>query len=211
MAKYEKQQEKQSVLTMDVEDLFKKKNNSVKRSRKGMVTESKNTMNFVRYESAFNFKKALPVILVVILAALLIAQYGFLEPLAAKRDMYNQLAQKQEELAQVNLQLEGYEELSDKYARYSYGLMSDAEINLVDRMDVLALVEKEIATKAIIDNFAVNSNVLTMNIYGITLEGPVPSSTVWRAQSWSPMPASTPPALQTIWRPGSSSASRWQK
>lgn len=37
-------------------------------------------------------------------------------------------------------------------------------------MDVLQLVEQEIATKAIIDNMAVNNNVLTLNIHGITLE-----------------------------------------
>jgi hypothetical protein len=37
-------------------------------------------------------------------------------------------------------------------------------------MDVLNLIEKEIASKAIIDNMAVNNNVLTLNIHGITLE-----------------------------------------
>ena len=31
-------------------------------------------------------------------------------------------------------------------------------------------MEAEIASRAFIDNFAVNNNVLTMNIYGITLE-----------------------------------------
>jgi hypothetical protein len=41
---------------------------------------------------------------------------------------------------------------------------------MVSRMDVLHLVEEEIASKAIIDNLAVNNNVLTMNIHGITLE-----------------------------------------
>lgn len=168
MAKYQKQQGNKSAMGAD--NLYKKKGNSVKRSRKGMVNEGKNTMNFVRYESAFSLKKVLPVILVLVLAAALITKFGFMDPLAEKKAAYDYLAQKEEELAQVNLQLEGYDELSDKYARYSYGLMTDSEINLVDRMDILALMEMEIATKAIIDNLAVNNNVLTMNIYGITLE-----------------------------------------
>ena len=56
------------------------------------------------------------------------------------------------------------------YGRYSYGLMNETEINLVSRMDVLALMEEKIASRAIVENFAVNNNVLTMNIYGITLE-----------------------------------------
>ena len=64
----------------------------------------------------------------------------------------------------------GYDELANLYGRYSYGRMNESEINLVSRMDVLALVEKEIASKATIENFAVNNNVLTMNIYGVTLQ-----------------------------------------
>ena len=41
---------------------------------------------------------------------------------------------------------------------------------MVSRMDVLHLVEEEISSKAYIDNLAVNNNVLTLNIHGITLE-----------------------------------------
>jgi hypothetical protein len=41
---------------------------------------------------------------------------------------------------------------------------------MVNRMDVLRMVEEEIASKAFIDNLAVNNNVLTLNIHGITLE-----------------------------------------
>ena len=57
-----------------------------------------------------------------------------------------------------------------EYGRYSYGWMNETEVNMVNRMDVLNLVEKEIATRAIIDNMAINNNVLTLNIHGITLE-----------------------------------------
>lgn len=171
MVKKEKNQpENQSILTMDVGDLFKKKPNQVKRSKRGTVKASKRTMNFVHHESNFNFWKVLPIALVVILAALIFAKVGFMDPLAEKTRAYSQLATKQEQLAQVNARLVGYDELASQYARYSYGLMNDTEINMVSRMDVLALVEKEIASKAYIENFAVNNNVLTMNIYGITLE-----------------------------------------
>jgi hypothetical protein len=48
--------------------------------------------------------------------------------------------------------------------------MNETEVNMVSRMDVLHLVEEEIASVAFIDNLAVNNNVLTLNIHGITLE-----------------------------------------
>lgn len=168
--KAEQNTEKQSILTMDVADLFKKKENTVKRSKKGMISESKRTMNFVHHESDFKLKNVLPVVLVLAVVLPFAVKYGFTDPLAAKSKVYVQLAAKQEQLAAVQARMGDYEELSKLYSRYSYGLMNDSEINLVNRMDVLNLVEKEIATKAYIENMAVNNNVLTMNIYGVTLE-----------------------------------------
>lgn len=134
------------------------------------VAPVKNTMNFVHHQSSFNPKKVVPIVLVIILAAALFAQFGILAPMAKKTQAYTELAQKQEQLAAVNTRLAGYDELAMEYGRYSYGWMSDSEVNLVSRMDVLNLTEKYISNKAIIDNLAVNNNVLTLNIHGITLE-----------------------------------------
>ena len=131
---------------------------------------SKKTMNFVHHQSSVNLKKLVPVLLVICIAAALFAKFGFMDPLAKKTAAYNELALKQDQLAAVNSQLAGYDELALEYGRYSYGWMNDTEVNMVSRMDVLNLIEKEISSKAIIDNLAVNNNVLTLNIHGITLE-----------------------------------------
>ena len=48
--------------------------------------------------------------------------------------------------------------------------MDESEVNMVSRMDVLALVEQKISPASVIENIAVNNNVLTLNIHGITLE-----------------------------------------
>lgn len=131
---------------------------------------SKQTMNFVHHQSSFNPKKVVPILLVVIIVAALFAKFGILDPLDKKTAAYNELAKKQEQLAAVNAKLAGYDELAMEYGRYSYGWMTDTEVNMVSRMDVLNLVEREIAPKATIDNMAVNNNILTLNIHGITLE-----------------------------------------
>lgn len=131
---------------------------------------SKKTMNFVHHQSSINLKKLVPVLLVICIAAALFAKFGFMDPLAKKTAAYNELTLKQEQLAAVNTKLAGYDELALEYGRYSYGWMNDTEVNMVSRMDVLNLIEKEIANKAVIDNIAVNNNVLTLNIHGITLE-----------------------------------------
>lgn len=169
-------EKKQSILTMDVGDLLKKNNKKSSpasygaRPKKGAVKASKRTMNFVHHKSSFNPWKVLPVVLVLILVLAIFAKVGFLDQLSKKTLAYSELAAKQEQLAAINTRLVGYDELANQYGRYSYGLMNETEINMVSRMDVLNLLQKQIAPKATIENFAVNNNVLTMNIHGITLE-----------------------------------------
>ena len=138
--------------------------------QKAVQMPSKKTMNFVHHQSSFDLKKVLPVLVIILAIGIVFAKVGFMDPLAEKTAAYNELAQKQEQLAAINSKLTGYDELAKEYGRYSYGWMDETEVNMVSRMDVLHLVEEEISNKAFIDNLAVNNNVLTLNIHGITLE-----------------------------------------
>ncbi len=150
-----------------------KNNTAVKAApkKKGApVAPSKRTMNFVHHKSSIQWGKLIPLVLVLIIAAGVFAKFGIMDQLDKKTAAYNELAVQQELLAQVNSKLVGYDELEAQYGRYSYGWMSDTEVNLVSRMDVLKLVESKISPKATIENLAVNNNVLTLNIHGITLK-----------------------------------------
>ena len=138
--------------------------------KNAVVIPSKKTMNFVHHQSSFNPKKVLPIVLVIIIVCAAFMKFGIMDPLAKKTAALNELSIKQEQLAVINNKLAGYDELEKEYGRYSYGWMNKTEVNLVSRMDVLNLIEKRIATKATIDDIAVNNNVLTLNIHGITLE-----------------------------------------
>ena len=138
--------------------------------QKAVQMPSKKTMNFVHHQSSFDLKKVLPVLVVILAIGIVFAKIGIMDPLVEKTAAYKELAQKQEQLAAINTKLTGYEELAKEYGRYSYGWMDETEVNMGSRMDVLHLVEEEISSKAYIDNLAVNNNVLTLNIHGITLE-----------------------------------------
>lgn len=147
---------------IDLKGRTKKKDN--------LVAPSKKTMNFVHHQSSFNPKKVLPVVLLVVLVVAIFVKVGIMDQLDKKTAAYSELSQKQEQLAAINTKLAGYDELAQQYGRYSYGWMNDSEVNMVSRMDVLALVEEKITPAAFVDNMAVNNNVLTLNIHGITLE-----------------------------------------
>ncbi len=135
-----------------------------------MVAPSKKTMNFVHHQSSFNPKKVIPLVLIIAIIGALFFKFAVLDLLDQKTAALNELSLKQEQLAAINAKLTGYDELAKEYGRYSYGWMNETEVSMVSRMDVLNLVEKKIAPSATIDNMAVNNNVLTLNIHGITLE-----------------------------------------
>ena len=138
--------------------------------KKAVQMPSKKTMNFARRQSNFNPKKVIPIILVILIVAAVLVKFGVMDPLDKKSAAYSELSYKQVQLAALNAQLTGYEELEQEYGRYSYGWMNETEISLVSRIEALNLVEKQIANKATIKDMAINNNVLTLNIYGITLK-----------------------------------------
>ena len=150
--------------------MAKTETKKVPKTKKTPALPSKKTMNFVHHESSFNPKKVLPLAIVAIVVIAVFAKFGIMDQLDKKTAAYNDLAQRQEQLAVVNAKLAGYDELAKQYGRYSYGWMDESEINMVSRMDVLALVEQKISPASVIENIAVNNNVLTLNIHGITLE-----------------------------------------
>ena len=150
--------------------MAKTETKKVPKTKKTPALPSKKTMNFVHHESSFNPKKVLPLAIVAIVVIAVFAKFGIMDQLDKKTAAYNDLAQRQEQLAVVNAKLAGYDELAKQYGRYSYGWMSESEVNTVSRMDVLALVEQKISPASVIENIAVNNNVLTLNIHGITLE-----------------------------------------
>lgn len=133
------------------------------------VTTAKKTMNFVNHQSSFNIKKMIPVLAVVVVVMLIFLKVGILDQLQKKTAIMNQIAQKQEQLASVSVVLSEYDELAAQYGRYSYGWMSQAEVGIVDRLQIMNLVEEKIAKLATVENIAINNNALSLNLHGITL------------------------------------------
>ena len=82
----------------------------------------------------------------------------------------NEVSAKQSQLAAINVKLSGYDELEQLYGRYSYGWMTEAESGLVDRMEVITILEKIIDKSAVIEDFAINYNILNVNISGLSLD-----------------------------------------
>ena len=139
-------------------------------SGKKMVTTAKVTMNIARHKSEFNPVKVGVIALAIILVTLLFTKFAILDPLQQKTDALAELSAKQDQMAVINAKLAGWDELQALYGRYSYGWMTENETNLVERMDIVRLLETKILPRARIEDFTISGNVLTVNLEGITLK-----------------------------------------
>lgn len=137
---------------------------------KKKVVASKSTMNLTCHKNSFQPKRMIPLLLVIILVGALFAKFGFLDLIDKKSLAYSNLAQKQETLSAVNAQLTGYDELAAQYGRYSYGWLTETEASLVDRMDLLEILETTVSPVATVKDFAINNNIVAVNLADITLE-----------------------------------------
>ena len=131
---------------------------------------TKKTMNFSHHVSSFDLRKMMPAIIVIVIVIGLFAKFGIIDQLSKKTAAFAELSDIQTQQDVLNAKLKDYPELEKQYGRYSYGWMSEDEVSLVDRMEVYKLIESKIMDAAVIENFAVNGNVITMNMRGITLK-----------------------------------------
>ena len=131
---------------------------------------TKKTMNFSHHVSSFDLRKMMPAIIVIVIVIGLFAKFGIIDQLSKKPSAFAELSDIQTQQDVLNAKLKDYPELEKQYGRYSYGWMSEDEVSLVDRMEVYKLIESKIMDAAVIENFAVNGNVITMNMRGITLK-----------------------------------------
>lgn len=76
------------------------------------------------------------------------------------------LAAAEEERDGVMLQLSDYAEVKERYSRYS---ATEEERALIDRMDVLALLDEAVGTTAAMDTISVSGDAVQIQFSGVTL------------------------------------------
>ena len=138
--------------------------------KKALAVPDKLTVNFVHQKKKMDPVRLVLLIVLAVVVLCAIAKFGIIDQEVKRTNAKNALTTKQNELAVINAKLNDYDELAAKYGRYSYGWMSAAETGLVSRMEILDLLESQIMNVAVVENYSVSDNILTVNLHGITLE-----------------------------------------
>lgn len=139
--------------------------------KKQTAYPSKVTLNLAMKEkSQFAPGKLIPLLLLLVILAGLFSKFAVADRLVKVDRAQAELSALQQRKADLEAATAGYKELSEKYARYSIGWMTEDEQAAVTRLDMLSLIEKELMPGSRVRRVSAGDNVLSVELSGITLE-----------------------------------------
>ena len=132
---------------------------------------TKTTLNLAQKEVGENSfsKVALPAILIVVIVFAFV-KFGIYDQFAAVKEANQSLETTKSQLDDMNDQLLVYEETEKQYRLYSYGYLSEEEAALVDRTEVLDMIEQRVMGISTVYDIQISKNTLVVGFTGVTLE-----------------------------------------
>ncbi len=155
-------------LSMDVNLDFLK---DIGKKKASSGLPNKKTMNLVVLEKGENSKTTdivLIVLLVVILAVF--AKFGVLDIYNEKKAEQEKTDAAQAELEQNKELLTRYEAVFEKFSHYFKAFLSEDELKLVDRLELIDMLDEHLFNVAEMQSVNINGNTIGISFYDVTLE-----------------------------------------
>ena len=111
-----------------------------------------------------------PGVILIILFAFLISKFFVVDRLVAFNQLSSEVNSLQMRLDEANATIESYKDVEEKYAHYTYSDMTQEELALQNRMDVVGLINKYILDRAQVGSWSVTGNEVSIPITGVTFQ-----------------------------------------
>lgn len=132
----------------------------------------KTTINLVMKEkSQFRPGRLIPLLAAVVLAAAAFGKFAVADRLAQVNRAQADLDAANARQRELSAALADYPAVEDEYNRYASGWMTGEETALVDRMEIVGLIEGELMSAGAVKQFALAGNTLSVDLTGVTLGG----------------------------------------
>ena len=159
---------------MNVTISNKQKQNTVPSLRQQSLQKTlptKRSINLAKVgENKIDVKWAVVGIVLIVAAAVLFGKFAVADRFAALAEAEHQAAVVRTELEAGDARLEQYGTLAEEYAHYTFSGMTDEELNRVNRVDVMALIDKVVLPKAVVSSWSIAGNQMTLMIGDNTLQ-----------------------------------------
>ncbi len=126
---------------------------------------TKTTMNLYQKEVTDNsMSRVLPVALLLIVLILVFAKFGVFERLNDLSRLNGEVSKAEAELELFNNKLSDYNEVEGKYLRYTGSFMYLEESTLVDRLDIINLINKKVSNVGALINCSITGNTVSLEV-----------------------------------------------
>lgn len=115
-------------------------------------------------EKPFNFRIAIPAIVLIILGAIALSKFAVVDRIMAMNQAQNEVSAMRAELNACYGSLQNDDSLAERYAHYTYSGMTQEELLRTDRVKVLQLLQEVVVPQAEVSTWSVGGNVLTLNL-----------------------------------------------
>lgn len=135
--------------------------------KKEKALASKQTMNLaIREKNMAKSVLMVPIIAAIVLAAALVGKFGVADRLAQVSAARREVDQLKNQIATLEAAYADMDEVKAEYNRYTY---KDFDRTLADRMDILALMEREIFPVCQVQRLSLAEKRLDLALEGSTL------------------------------------------
>ena len=130
----------------------------------------KQTMNLCAREKSDNsLSKVLPVFLLLVIFVAVFAKFGVIDRFAALSETRSRYEAAQTQLAELNSSLSDYDQVQEDYYRYTKHYLTADELALMDRVELLDLLETKSRNLAYITSVSITGNAAVIKVRADTL------------------------------------------
>lgn len=132
---------------------------------------SKKSINLAAVnDKKINWKIMIPAIILVAAVALAFAKFAVIDRFVAEAKAESEVSALQRKINDGYDQIADFGDLVDLYAHYTYSDMTEEELSRVDRSEIIAVMDRVLATDLVIDQWNIQGNKLQVFVYGKTLQ-----------------------------------------
>ena len=115
-------------------------------------------------------KLALAGSLIVLILAAMFSKFLVADRLAAMNRESAQVAALRTQLSQEYDKVASFGSIADEYAHYTYSGMTEEELSLVDRADVIRMIKEGTENNREVESWSLRGNVVTLTVSGRDLQ-----------------------------------------
>lgn len=139
--------------------------------KKKMKYPAKTTMNLAIRETNDNSpSRVMPVFVVLVLVVALFAKFGVVDRYAALNKAEASLAASESRLTEMNQLVTGYDRVASEYHQYSGDYLTGDQKQLVDRLDLLDLLQARMAGVATLKSVSIVDNDMVVELSASSLK-----------------------------------------